>query len=493
MARAAEFARPARRQASPVQAVRAFAAEHPVVLEAAAVLGFLALIFLAYGYHLGSVIVSDMDEGTYLLAGKLVAEGQVPYRDFMLTHPPAIAYLLGWWVDVAGPGVMPARIAYSVVVLGSTVPLYLLARSVTASRVGGVLSIAAYTTGMLLLANMGRTIRLEPLMNAALIAGTWMCLRTEPRASSTFLAGALLAGATLVKLVAAVPTIGILAADVLWRRAGLPRRWLALSTGAALVAVPAAIVLLSQPRFLDDVIMAQFERPGLPLGTRVGYLLQDLARDPLVALGFVAAIWFAIRGHDGRLRTISLIALVSTFALIAAFRTFFGYYLVQVLPWLSITAAAALLELSRRLGPWISERMSLRALAIGALCLATLVPLGYEEVYYRTAHDHGSSAAEIVGGLAATEGPMYSMYPSFALWTGRETCGSYYAADSLIARITGRLADDDFVSLFARCPTLVLWTGELDGYPRAKEYVAQNFSLGSSNLDYALWTRRSAR
>ena len=33
------------------------------------------------------------------------------------------------------------------------------------------LGISAYVTGMLLLANMGRTVRLEPLMNAFLIAG----------------------------------------------------------------------------------------------------------------------------------------------------------------------------------------------------------------------------------------------------------------------------------------------------------------------------------
>src|SRR5437868_10606308 len=153
----AEMARPAARRRARLDVAGARA----VALEGAVLLAYLALVFVAFGYRLGDVIVSDMDEGTYLLAGKLVAAGAVPYRDFMLTHPPAIAYLAGLWVGAVGPGVMPARLAYAALVLISTVPLYVVARSVTRSRVAGFFAIASYVTGMLLLANMGRTIRLE--------------------------------------------------------------------------------------------------------------------------------------------------------------------------------------------------------------------------------------------------------------------------------------------------------------------------------------------
>jgi hypothetical protein len=52
------------------------------------------------------------------------------------------------------------------------------------------------------------------------------------------------------------------------------------------------------------------------------------------------------------------------------------------------------------------------------------------------------------------------------------------------------MRDDDFVSLFSRCRSLVLWTGELDEYPKTAAYVAANFDARVTNQDYALWTRK---
>ena len=123
------------------------------------------------------------------------------------------------------------------------------------------------------------------------------------------------------------------------------------------------------------------------------------------------------------------------------------------------------------------------------MVLGIAAPLAYAEVYERTAHDHVASPAQIVSALGQTSGPLYSMYPSFALWAGRDTCGTYYAADSLIARITGRMRDDDFVSLFSQCGSLVLWAGELADYPKTDAYVKANFRQVVANQDFALWTR----
>jgi dolichyl-phosphate-mannose-protein mannosyltransferase len=453
---------------------------------------FLCGILVALTYRLASVIVSDMDEGTYLLAGKLVAAGQVPYRDFLLTHPPVIAYLLGAWVAVAGPGVMPARIAYGVLVLLSTVPLYLMARSFTRSFAASLLAVSAYTAGMLLLANMGRTIRLEPLMNAALIAGFAAYLLPLGRQRWAAVAGALFALAILVKLVAVIPIVALVAGDTLWRREGLRRRLAAVAVGGALVVFPAAALLAAQPHFIEDVLLMQLDRPGLPLSTRFGYVIQDLVRDPFIAIGLVAALWLVVRSRDPRVRSVSAVALLSTLALVVAFKTFFGYYLVQTLPWLSLVVAVAAAEVLPRLPRTVAPSWSARGLAAVALALGILVPIAYGELYYRTAHDHVSSAAQVVDALAATSGPLYSMYPSFALWTGRPTCGSYYDADSLIARITGRIGDDDLAAIFAKCSALVLWPGELSDYPKASAYVSANFTPSLTNQDYALWVR-SAR
>ena len=119
-------------------------------------------MLLAFQWRLSSVIISDMDEGTYLYAGQLMAQGLVPYRDFLLAHPPMIAWFSAAWSSLFGTSIMPIRFAYLAVVLASTAPLYALMRSVTRSQIAALLAMASCGAGMLLLANMGRTVGSSP-------------------------------------------------------------------------------------------------------------------------------------------------------------------------------------------------------------------------------------------------------------------------------------------------------------------------------------------
>jgi 4-amino-4-deoxy-L-arabinose transferase-like glycosyltransferase len=455
--------------------------------DAAGLVGLLLLMYACSLYRLSSVVISDMDEGTYIYAGKLLAGGAVPYRDFLLAHPPLAILLTGAWQWLFGSEIMPIRLAYLALVLASTVSLYAIGRALSRSHLGGLLCVATYMAGMLFLANMGRTVRLEPLMNAFLLAAVALYLWRPDSARTRAVVGALLAGAVLVKLVAVVPAGFIFLADALWMRPGrqFVRSWLAAGAGAAAVLVPAAAVLLSQPGFLDDVLRSQVDRPGLPLHTRLYFLRQASVRYPVVPVALAAAAWFVFRARDPRLRVVSLVALGSAVTLVAVFRTFFGYYLVQVLPWTAaVFGVVAVGALRAVAGRWH------RALLVAAtLTLGGLAPLAYAEVYYRTAHDHVSGPQAIVAQLEGGEGYLYSMYPSFALWSHREPYPWPYAADSLIPRITGRIGDQDLVGVFSGSQALVLWPGELADYPLARAYVERTFRLAYEDDSWALWVR----
>ncbi len=447
---------------------------------------FLAAIFASFLFRLHAVIVSDMDEGTYLYAGKLVAQGLTPYRDFLLAHPPLVVLLTGGWIRLFGADVMAARLAYIAVILVSTTPLYLVTRATTRSQATALLSIAIYTTGMLYLANMGRTVRLEPMMNAFLIGAFACCLLRPASLPLRLLAGALLAGALLVKFVAAVPAGLFVLGDVFWNRPRpfSVRPYLAMTVGFTLVLVPAGVWLLAQAGFVDNAVRSQLIRPGLPLHARLTYLRQDFLRYPPIPIALLAGLWFLLRPSDHRLRILALTALGGTLALVFAFRTFFGYYLVQVLPWLAVLAAVTAWHVARRL----TQRWQ-PLLATGAVLLGVAAPLLYGEVYYRHGEDHVASPARIVPLLRHTDGYLYTMFPSFALWSGRELYPWYYQVDSLIPRITGKISDDDFIHAFAASQTLVLWNGELKGYPRAQSYVQSNFRLILQDSHYTLWSR----
>ena len=121
-----------------------------------------------------------------------------------------------------------------------------------------------------------------------------------------------------------------------------------------------------------------------------------------------------MRADDTRIRVSGLVALVGTLGLVLLFKTFFTYYLVLVIPWLVIVFVVAMCRLAQRL------TLRWRPLLVsGTLILGLVVPVAYDEVYFRTSAFHVASPAKIIPVLRQTDGYVYSMYPLFALWSGR--------------------------------------------------------------------------
>ena len=458
--------------------------------EAATVAALLVGMFGVFLIRLSSVVISDMDEGTYLYGGKLIATGLTPYRDFLLVHPPVAVYLAAAWVLLAGDGVMAERFANLAFVLASTIPLYLTIRHLTRSRVAGLLGIATYMTGILLLANMGRTLKLEPVMNVFLI---WAFALYTLRPRNLWVRGVfgmLVAAAVFTKLVAVIPVGLIVLGDLIWCRKSwrqFARAWLAAAVGFALVAVPLGLFLVSQPHFLDDVVWSQLDRGGLPLDLRLRYLLQDFTRFPAIPLALLASIWYVLRARDARVRVSSLVALVGMAVLVVGFKTFFTYYIVLVMPWLAILFVVAVRDALRR----FSVRLWQPAMAGLVLVTALLVPVAYDEAYYRTGTMHVASPAHIIPMLEQGNGPIYAMYPLFALWSGRPEYSWYYSADALIPRMTGKWTSADFITAFTGTTAVVLWDGELNEYADAQAYLDANYQLAYQDGYFSLWLRHT--
>lgn len=54
-------------------------------------------------------IYNDYDEGAWAAGAKLISEGAVPYRDFLLVHPPLYEYVLGIVFSIAGFDLITGR------------------------------------------------------------------------------------------------------------------------------------------------------------------------------------------------------------------------------------------------------------------------------------------------------------------------------------------------------------------------------------------------
>ena len=72
-------------------------------------LAALAVAYIAEAVAFASLGRSVIDEGVYLNAGRLLYEGQLPYRDFPFSQAPVVAYLYGAAVHLFGTSVVVGR------------------------------------------------------------------------------------------------------------------------------------------------------------------------------------------------------------------------------------------------------------------------------------------------------------------------------------------------------------------------------------------------
>ena len=191
-------------------------------------------------------------------------------------------------------------------------------------------------------------------------------------------------------------------------------------------------------------------------------------RFPPVFIGLVASIVLVVRASDARLRSLGLLALGNTLILFFAFKTFFGYYIVQALPWLACTFAGG----PRQVGGALARR----TLAGSVLCdggAHRRRSRHSRTPRFTSAPPKGTSPnrCKILRLLKHDDGYVYSMYPAFGLWSQRRIYPWYYQADSLVPRINNWVGDREFLEVFQGSSALVLYPGELDKYPMARAYV----------------------
>lgn len=437
------------------------------VMEWGILLAVLGALGAASLWRLDEMIVPDMDEGVYVYAGKLISEGSRPYRDFMFAHPPLVPYVTSLAWILGGGSLAFTRWFAIVVTLASCIPLYLLARRIAASAAAGLLAVCIYLVGLVWIAHLGRTIRLEPIQNALLLGGAaaWM-LGTRLR--SAFLAGFLLAAAVSTKLTSVVP-VGLLAvSELAWpsggRADGGRRRTLAL--GATLLLGPLGAWCFAQDGFFHWVFHAQADRPRETLANRSAAFFLALARFPPLLPGFVYAAW-QVRAPDARRRTLAFVALGSGVAAVLLFQTFFRHYLALALPWLAILMGAW--------GASLQEGRPPRWLVPAVVVAALLSPIGFTELSLRRAPEHSSGAATVLPHLRDGRGYLLTSAPDFALVSGRTLLPWYFTVDNYLGRVTGRLSDAEFASAVSRAGTVVLYRGEAGRLPLTRALLAEKF------------------
>ena len=224
------------------------------------------------------------DDAVYFTAAALFAQGDLPYRDFVLVHPPGMLLFLApvsLLAGVVGAGGAFSAARWLVTLLGAA-NIALSAR--VAHRAGGPVAAIVAASSYAVLPEIvlhERSTYLEPLLNLSclLLANTWLSRPVEHGARRSLAAGLCLGLGVSVKAWALLwaPAClllpnGVDAADVRSSRRGAgwsaSLRWLAAGTALAVLAINLPFLIAAPRSFLSQTVWFQVTRPadGMAIG-----------------------------------------------------------------------------------------------------------------------------------------------------------------------------------------------------------------------------------
>ena len=225
------------------------------------------------------------DEGVYFGAATSFVSGLMPYRDFVLVHPPGSVVFLSPFalfgkLTSDSSGWVAGRVFVMLIGAFNAAMVFVIARRI--SLVAAVVSGGLYAVWAPVI-HVERTTMLEAFALSAIVIALWALRSKEEQAWRLILAGAFLGMGSATKLWGLVP----LAVIVIWLLLGRAWRAASITTGASILAFMAIVIpfaALDPHRMFDLVIRAQMGR-----GRGGTHELGRLARMFNVDLSFIAS------------------------------------------------------------------------------------------------------------------------------------------------------------------------------------------------------------
>ncbi len=359
-----------------------------VIWAAAALATLLSLITLVATGHLTGVF--EYDDGVYFGSALRLAQGLLPYRDFVLIQPPGLPLLLAPvallapWLGTHGA----SEIARLIVPLVSGANVLLLGRLV---RHRSPLVVAVACIGLAVYPDAvlaSTTLLLEPFLNFFCLAAATLAFEGDQLTGSGLRwlgAGALLGLGGEIKVWAVLPLAVLLLVCLLWRRRNAWRLVVGALAGGLAPALP--FLLLAGPSFLHQVVGDQLGRGGVTavsaierlefitsvwpgLGVPAGHLYKLLAA--AASLGVVLLAVGALAYVPRRLSALEGFAAGSLILVTAALMwpaDFFYHYAAFAGPFLALVVALALGRLQLR---WAAPVVAATAVGLGLLVVHAL-------------------------------------------------------------------------------------------------------------------------
>ncbi|HZR99879.1 MAG TPA: glycosyltransferase family 39 protein [Chloroflexota bacterium] len=362
------------------------------------------------------------NEAHYILMAQNVLQGWIldPTSDqtaVFLDKPPLLAYLLALPFAVGGPSILVARLVallISVLLVGA---VGLLGRELYDAETGLAAGAMMATAPIAVIA--GRNVQTDALYLLLTVAALWCYYRADYArpVANRLLAGALFGLAIFAKLFAALAVVAAAVWDLLVHGARPLRdrwRWLA----ALLVVLPSGLfyayhALRDYRYFVSDVFGGAAVATTVPTTAAAwGVLVSEAwwACAPSLAVLILAGVIVALARP--RPPTLYLLLPLLLYAAFYVYAHKHSYYMLFLLPFGTILAAAALGRL-----PWRAARVAIVVAACGYAAFVTLVDypamkLGFQEWAEASARLNGGEGLRIIldPDVAVNAGPVARLY-----------------------------------------------------------------------------------
>jgi hypothetical protein len=326
------------------------------------------LVRLLPGFTEGLLLdwLVDYDEGVYVGGSNLLAQGFLPYRDFVFVHPPGI---LVWFSPTA---LLGPKLA-----LGAARLLSCVVGSVNVALVFAIVGGPAGLIGALVLLlspevlAVDRGAFLEPVLT---LAGLWAVFfarkldgaRSGPAGLRLATLAGVFAGAALF-----IKTWGAVWLIVTWLVCDVRWRWRLLLISGAVAALAAAPFLLLAPEaFFEQTILFHAWRPPDGDLNRLVRLEQMFTARSFMATALALLAVTAVRLRERTIERAALVGVLLFSAALLAAPTYWSQYNAALVPLVALLVGGGL----SRILPRIEVRLG-RRVALGATVVLALVAL----------------------------------------------------------------------------------------------------------------------
>ncbi len=276
------------------------------------------------------------DENTYFYMGKLVAEGNLPYRDFFLSHPPLQVFFIGLIFKIFGFNFAILKLLPTLFIIIAAFFIFLIMRKF--NGIYAILSVLfflfSYDSLRFSTYNMGVNLALM-----FLIIGFFFFFNKK----NYFFSGLFFGLGGLTRQIALIP-FAVILIFLLIKNRKLFFKFL-LGFSITFILPNLIFILAFGSKYIVPVFKYHFLKPTTGGEKKIAIFSRMIRVNWLL---FLTAILFFI---DKRKKQIGIVALISAIYILflIALNKVFGYYFMILFPFLAILGGYSLINLIERI------------------------------------------------------------------------------------------------------------------------------------------------